>query len=188
MDVTQAIHSRRAVREFTAESVERAVLERLIDAAVQAPSAMNAQPWSFTVVEDRQLLSRVSTAAKAYLLRTPSQGASLHHLQEILNDPNFDIFYAAPALIVISSATPGQWAVEDCSLAAENLMLAACAEGLGSCWIGFAQAWLGTADGKAALGLAPNCLPVAPVIVGHPRSAMPQVPRRQPQIRWIGRA
>ena len=187
MDVTQAIHSRRAVREFTAESLERAVLERLIDAAVQAPSAMDAQPWSFTVVEDRQLLSRISNAAKAYLLRTSSQVAP-HHLREILNDPNFDIFYTAPTLIVISSATPGQWAVEDCSLAAENMMLAACAEGLGSCWIGFAQAWLGTADGKAILGLAPDCLPVAPVIVGHPRAAMKPVPRRPAQIRWIGRA
>jgi nitroreductase len=186
MDVTQAIHSRRAVREFTTQSVDKAMLGRLIDAAVQAPSAVNEQPWSFTVVQDKAVLSRISNEAKAYILRTPPKAMGSPHLQQILNDPKFDIFYAAPALIVISSLTPGQWAVEDCSLAAENLMLAACAEGLGTCWIGFAQTWLGTADGKATLGLAPKCLPVAPIIVGHPKSATPPVERRQPQVRWIG--
>jgi len=68
-----------------------------------------------------------------------------------LNDPNFDIFYGAPALIVISTVTQIPWAIEDSALAAENLMLAARGMGLGTCWIGFAQAWLGTPEGKAAL-------------------------------------
>ena len=108
------------------------------------------------------------------------------HLQEILGTPNFDMFYGAPALIVISSAAQTPWAVENCSLAAENLMLAACAEGLGSCWIGFAQAWLGTPEGRTALQLTAHELPVAPIILGHPKSAPPAVPRKEPQIRWIG--
>ena len=78
------------------------------------------------------------------------------------------------------------WATEDCSLAAENLMLAACGAGLGTCWIGFAQSWLGTAEGKALLGLPAPYKPVAPIIVGHPSSAAPSVPRKEPEIRWIG--
>ncbi len=188
MDLQQAIRSRRAVRAYTPEPVDRAVLLRLIDSAIQAPSAINEQPWSFTVVQDRGLLARISSESKAHMLATAANDAAMHRLQEHLRDPAFDIFYHAPALILIASVRADLWAVENCSLAAENLMLAACAEGLGSCWIGFAQTWLATPTGKAALGLPQAYLPVAPIIVGHPASATPAVARRTPEIHWIGAA
>jgi nitroreductase len=87
---------------------------------------------------------------------------------------------------VIAHETANRWAVENCSLAAENLMLAACAAGLGTCWIGLAQGWLGTAQGRTALRLPASALPVAPIIVGHPKSLPPPVPRKQPHVLWIG--
>jgi nitroreductase len=186
MDLQQAIRARRAVRAYTPEPVERALLLRLIDAAVQAPSAVNAQPWLFTVVQDQAALARISTESKAHMLASPPHGLSTEQFAQRLRDPEFDIFYHAPALIVISSVAADPWAVENCTLAAQNLMLAACAEGLGSCWIGFAQRWLATAAGKTVLGAPPACLPVAPIIVGHPRGAAPPVPRKPPEIRWIG--
>jgi nitroreductase len=186
MELRQAIYARRAVREFTPEPIERATLLRLIDAALQAPSAVNEQPWSFTIVQDRAVLARISSESKAHILRTPPKEVSSHRFEDMLRDPSFDIFYRAPALIVISSVTASQWAVENCALAAENLMLAACAEGLGSCWIGFAQAWLGTEAGKATLGLPAAYLPVAPLIVGHPAATPAPVPRKPPEVRWIG--
>ncbi|HUO18166.1 MAG TPA: nitroreductase family protein [Steroidobacteraceae bacterium] len=188
MDLQQAIRSRRAVRVFSSEPVERATLLRLIDAAIQAPSAVNEQSWSFTVVEDRNLLTRISAESKACMLATAAGDIAAHHLEGHLRDPAFDIFYHAPALIVISSVRADRWAVENCSLAAENLMLAACAEGLGTCWIGFAQTWLASAPGKAALGIPAAYLPVAPIIVGHPQGAAPAVPRKAPEIHWIGAA
>jgi nitroreductase len=88
-------------------------------------------------------------------------------------------------LVVISSVTDGPWAVEDCALAAENLMLAARAAALGTCWIGFAQTWLATAEGKATLGLPASYRAVAPIIVGNPKKLAPAVARKQPDIRWI---
>jgi len=185
MDLREAIYTRRAVREFTADPVDEKILRQLIDAAVQAPSAVNQQPWSFCVVRDKELLARISRDAKTHMLRT-SPAALSHHFQEILTDPKFDIFYHAPALVVISSVAESPWAVENCSLAAENLMLAARAAGLGTCWIGFAQTWLGTPEGKAALSLPTGYVPVAPIIVGHPKTAPPPVPRKEPEIRWIG--
>lgn len=186
MDIEQAIYGRRAVRQFTQASLDEAAIRRLIDAAIQAPSAVDEQPWSFTVVRDKPLLARISKAAKAHLLEAPPLSVPSHHLQELLGNPDFDIFYDAPALIVVSSVTRGEWAVENCALAAENLMLAACAEGLGTCWIGFAQRWLGTADGKAAIRLPADHVPVAPIIVGHPKASPPPVPRKEPRIEWIG--
>ncbi len=121
----ETIYSRRAVREFTAEPIDDNVLRQLIDAAIQAPSAVNEQPWLFSVVLDKTLLARISREAKAHLLKTTALGLLSHspRLQQILNDPSFDIFYRAPALIVISSVTKGTWDVENCTLAAENLIV-----------------------------------------------------------------
>ena len=185
MNLNDAIYSRRSTREFTAESVDELTVRSLTDCAIQAPSAVNEQPWSFAVIRDKELLRRVSTEAKAHMLAASRTGSSSPHFQELPRNPKFDIFYDAPVLIVISSVTGGQWAVENCALAAENLMLGACAEGLATCWIGFAQTWLGTPAGMATLGLPAAYLPVAPIIVGHPKSPPAPVPRKEREIRWI---
>jgi nitroreductase len=89
MDFMQAIYSRRAVREFTAESVDEKTLGQLIDAAIQAPSAVNEQPWLFSVVLNMELLSRISHEAKTHMVKTTPAGLLSHsrHFQEILNDP-----------------------------------------------------------------------------------------------------
>jgi len=186
MELLEAIDGRRSVREYTDEPVDDAVLRTLIDAAIKAPSAINQQPWAFVVVNDPALLTRISDQAKAHLLKA-SLGAPAHPFREMLNDPKFHIFYHAPVLVVIAAAEPTDWAVEDCALAAENLMLAAYAKGLGTCWIGFAQHWLATADGKAALGVPATYAPIAPIIVGHPRRQPPPVPRKAPEIHWLGK-
>jgi nitroreductase len=185
MQVQEAIFNRRSVRQYTDEAVDDATIRRLIAAATFAPNAVNQQPWRFTVVRDREVLSRISREAKAHMLATL---ATQHEerFRARLSDPAFDIFYHAPALIVISGRAQEPWIVEDCALAAQALMLAAFAEGFGTCWIGFAQGYLGTAAGKAVLGAPEEWLPVAPIIVGRPAVAAPPVPRLNPEIRWIG--
>jgi nitroreductase len=186
MDARQAIYGRRAVRDYTTEPVDEATLRALIDAAVQAPSAVNQQPWSFSVVRDKSLLARISQEAKAFMLRKTPVALVSHHFEELLASTAFNVFYNAPALIVISGLAASEWAVEDCALAAQNLMLSATAAGLGSCWIGFAQGWLATPEGKAALELPDDYRPVAPIIVGYPKFVPPPVARNEPRIRWIG--
>ena len=186
MELLEAIYTRRAVRDYSHAKVEQAQIEALIRAAIQAPSAMDHQPWSFCVVRDAALLRRISDEAKAHMLRTTPAGLVSHHFEEMLGNPAFDIFYNAPVLILISSSDDQPWGTIDCALAAQNLMLAARDAGLGSCWIGFAQGWLGTPEGKTALGLPPACTPVAPIIVGHPAGTVPPVPRNDPEIRWLG--
>ena len=186
MDLKEAIYTRRSVRNFTANPVDENTLAELIRAAIQAPSAVNQQPYSFCVVRDKAVLSTISRESKKHMLKSSPVGLMSHHFQEVLDDPRFDIFYGAPVLIVICTTTNIPWAVEDCALAAENLMLAARGMGLGTCWIGFAQAWLGTPEGKAALKLPTGYKPVAPIIVGHPKSTASAVPRKEPEIRWIG--
>jgi len=185
MDVGDAIYHRRAIRDYSTEPVDGATIRMLMETATQAPSAMNLQPWAFAVVQDRNVLARFSEQAKAYLLKTVAAGDALAPYRERFRDPNFNIFYDAPALVVICATSSATQAAEDCALAAQTFMLAAHAHGLGTCWIGFARPWLNTPAGKAALGIPDHYAPVAPIIIGHPSGAAPAHPRRSPEIYWV---
>jgi nitroreductase len=185
MDLMDAIYHRRAVREFSREPVDPELIRFVIAAAVQAPSAMNRQPWSFVVVEDQAALEHLSENAKALLLRTMREDTPLGHYRGLLADPGFHLFYHAPAVIVVCATSREEGVAEDCCLAAENLMLAAHGAGLGTCWIGFSRPWLDLPEGKKELGVPAHYVPVAPIAIGHPKAPMPAVPRNHPDILWI---
>jgi hypothetical protein len=70
-------------------------------------------------------LSKVSQAAKEHMLATMLEDPHTDHFRSRLTDPNYQIFYNAPVLVLISAAEQGPWIVEDCALAAQNLMLCA---------------------------------------------------------------
>ena len=186
MEINAAIYGRRSVREYASQAIEEQTIRDLIDAAVHAPNAVNQQPWTFTVVRDQAVLGRISRDAKSHMLATMPPDRHSAHFRSRLTDPNFHIFYHAPVLILISATEQGSWIVEDCALAAENLMLAAYAAGLGTCWIGFAQGFLNTSDGKKLLDLPKAWVPVAPIIVGRPKSIPVDIPRKAPDVRWVG--
>lgn len=184
MSVMDALYHRRSVRAYAARSVEPAVIHELLDAAVQAPTAMHEEPWAFAVVQDRGILDRLSESAKDWVRK--EAGLPESHLAkralELVNRPEFHVFYNAGTLIVIYTRMTGPFVVADCWLAAENLMLAACAKGLGSCVIGFAVAALNTPEWKAELRIPEEMTAIAPIIVGVPAGETPPVPRKQPQI------
>ena len=85
------------------------------------------------------------------MLETLPENPHEDRFRVTLSDPAFQIFYHAPVMILISGIAEVPWIVEDCALAAQNLMLAAYGLGLGSCWIGFAQRYLNTPAGKRHL-------------------------------------
>ena len=184
MSMLDTLGDRHSVREYKRESLPRSTIEALVRAATLAPSAMNEQPWHFTIVQNQTLLDTISDGAKAHVLS--SSLTMPEPMRAMLQDRAFQIFYQAPVLIVISAPETLPFAVEDCALAAENLMLAATAEGLGSCWIGFAQLFLSTKDGASLIGLPPGLRCVAPIIVGRPAAAPAPVARRAATIHWIG--
>jgi nitroreductase len=190
MDIAEAISGRRSTREYQSRVPDENLIRSLIEAATLAPNAVNEQPWTFTVVRDQGVLKQLSHDAKAHMLATMTPGiaagARAEHFRIRLDNPDFQIFYDAPALIVISGSTAGSYIVEDCALAAENLMLMAHSMGLGSCWIGLAQGYLSTPAGKKTLGLPASCVPVAPIIVGYPSAPPAVVPRKVPEVRWVG--
>jgi nitroreductase len=181
MNLIEAIHARRAVRAYSPRKVSDDAIGSLLAAAVQAPSAMNAQSWGFAVVQDAARLRRYSDLAKRMLLElSPDQ--KTRRYEQLLRDENFNIFYDASTLIVICATALGPYSDADCWLAAENLMLAACDQGLGTCCIGFAVPVLNTADVKAELQIPAGGAAVAPVIVGYPSAVVPPVARAAPKI------
>ncbi len=111
MDAIEALKSRRSIRTYADRPVERQIIEEIIDCARLAPTAMNDQPWDFVVITEKAALASIPPL--------------LGHAQFIAN--------AAFAVLVLSRAT--NYAVEDCSAATENLLVAAQAHGIGSCWV-----------------------------------------------------
>lgn len=185
MDAMETIYGRRAVRDYLESAPSPEELSALIESAIQAPSGMNRQPWSFVVVTGREALAQCSAKAKAYLARTLGDQRLVGHLAEMLASPAFNIFYNAPALVVICATDPDPMSLKDCCLAAQNLMLAAQATGLGSCWIGFSEAWLASPEGRAELNIPPELIPVAPIIIGRPAQAPAHPGRKPAEVRFV---
>lgn len=179
-----AIRNRRSIHNYSPQQISRDVVRMLLDAAVQAPTAMHEEPWAFAVIQDETVLKRLSDAAKV-LVSSEAERSSLRHAKRMLdlvNQPDFNVFYNAATLIVIYTKIQGPFVEADCWLAAENLMLAACANGLGTCVIGFAVGALNSPEWKAELKVPDEMTAIAPIIVGVPEGDPPRVPRKQPDI------
>ena len=186
MKLSEALANRRAVRDFLPDAVSQAVLQELIEAAVQAPSYMNLQPWSFAVVRERARVADLAAQARRHLLVSMTHQSPFFVQRDELAAPGFEMFYGAPALIVVCATQPGAHADSACAMAAFSLMLTAEASGLGSCWVSQAMPWFESAEGRAALKLAPEQRAVAPVILGAPAAAPLSPGRFKPRITWIG--
>ncbi len=162
MDILEAIHTRRSIRKFDGRPVAPELVDRLLEAAMAAPSAGNAQPWHFVVVTDRATLDAVPG----------------YH-------PYAAMCRQAPLAIVVCADPglekyPGFW-VQDCSAAVQNLLLAARGLGLGAVWTGLypdAGRMRGT---RALLGIPETVMPLALIPVGHTDQACERKDRFRPE-------
>jgi nitroreductase len=145
------IDTRRSVRAFTQQALEPNDIERLLRAGMQAPSAVNQQPWEFMVIQDKEMLDIVS-----------------------LTSPYSRLAAKAPLAIVPLAdeqrmRSPSHWE-QDLAAATQNILLRAVNLGLGA-------VWMGVAPSEERMGYLSNCLelpahirPFALVAVGHPAS------------------
>lgn len=130
-DVWELFPRQRAVRAFAAREVDDATVERVLEAAVRAPSGSNTQPWRFIVVRDREVKSALGEAyeeglREAYGDQVPARGQNRTPWAEV------------PVLVVVCVQVPGGTGRAGFQTGAsvypavQNLMLAARALGLGS--------------------------------------------------------
>lgn len=116
--VLQCIQKRRSCRKFTAQAVEDYKVESLLKAALWAPTSKNNRPWHFVVVDNPQLLGKLSECK-----------------------PHGSAFLAEAPLAIVVLADPSKsdvW-VEDCAIAAILMQITAEDLGLGSTWIQIRQ-------------------------------------------------
>lgn len=177
-----AIYSRRSVRYFTEEPVPDSMIETLLDAAIQAPSALNTQPWSFLIIQNKGLLRCISNEAKESLNQDREWHSTLERANVRVDNPKFDIFYGASTVIVICARRDGFEPIGDCYLAAQNLMLAAMAFDLATCPIGLARDILNSEAYKKELAIPASCTPILPIAIGYTNRIQAKTSRRPPPI------
>lgn len=110
MAIVPAIKKRHSIRQYLNKDVPQKLLDEVLKAAMFSPSAKNLRPWEFVVVRD----------TKQFLGLTPYTRS---------------LETAPVAIVIMADKDKSHHWVEDCSIAAENIMLQATALGLGSCWV-----------------------------------------------------
>ena len=161
MDTLTAINVRRSIRKYTGAAVAEETILRLIRAAMAAPSAGNERPWHFIVISERELLDAIP---------------KFHPYAAMLPQ-------ASVAILVCGDLTlekhRGYW-VQDCSAAAENLLLAAAALGLGAVWTGVYPEEERVSAMRRLLRIPDHVVPLALIPLGYPAEHPGPVDRFDP--------
>ena len=160
-DRLEFIFGRRSLRLYSPEAVSEAEVQKLLEAAMAAPSAAAKDPWRFVVVRNRQTLADIVAAL-----------------------PNGQMLAGAALGIAVCGELPAahdqqlSYLLQDCSAAIENLLLAAHILGLGACWLGVHPREQRMNALKKILSLPPSVIPVACIAIGHPAET------KQPRTRF----
>ena len=157
----EAILSRRSIRNYTEQPVSDEVLKELLNAAMSAPSAGNAQPWHFIVINEHKILDEIP---------------KFHPYSRMLKK--------APVAICVCGDLQrekfeGFW-VQDCSAATQNLLIAAQAKGLGAVWLGIYPREDIVDAMRKLLSLPEYVTPLSLVSIGYPAEQKPPVNRYDP--------
>ena len=174
MDVFEAIHSRHSQGKVKQDAVPRAVIEKLLSAAVQAPNHYKVRPWRFVVLtgESRNKLGDVFAASQ--LERKPD-------LPPEASDKTRALPLRAPLLIAVGVDKPSEEKVQEIenvaavAAACQNILLAAQAEGLAVKWR--TGEWARDPKIKEYLGFAADQHLIAFLYIGYPEFIAEYEPR-----------
>ncbi|MCI5221351.1 MAG: nitroreductase family protein [Candidatus Electrothrix sp. AR4] len=186
MTFDELLNNRRSVRNYQDKPVAVNVIQEMIKESTLAPNAGNEQPWKFIIVNNREMLRKISDESKKNILAriaaNPNDYAKKY--QGMLQNESFNVFYNAPCLVMILGPSHLKNLFVDCALAAGYFMMAASSRGLATCWVN-----LGTEihdpEMIRELALPDNCTIVAPIILGYPEKIPPVPKRNEPEILTI---
>jgi nitroreductase len=159
MDTIECIHTRRSIRKYTSQEVSDDLINQLLEAAMNAPSANNEQPWHFIVIKDKDILSRIS---------------QFHQYIRMAKDSPVGILVCSDNKL---NASQADFWVQDCAAATQNILLAAHALGLGAVWTGIYPKPELMRKFSDELTLPANIVPFAFIPFGHPAQKTGRVDR-----------
>ena len=173
--VKEAIMHRRAIRRFDDRQILEEDLQEILEAGLYAPSAGGRQGVIFAVCQDKEVNEKLGKIKRAN--SNPSMAKNGNYVSKeqpsIADDPNIaDAFYGAPTVITFFAPKNFLFSVDDCAVAAENMMLMADALDVGCCYIG--QGWTAFADpyGQEILkkwDIRGNYYAVMQLLLGYPK-------------------
>ncbi len=186
--VIEAINKRRSIRAYEPKPVPRELVQAVIDAGNEAPSAMNSQPWRFVAVQNeaakKNLLAAALPRAKRITEQVkdvdPERYELIKKRYAELPDP---VYYSAPAVIFVIGN--GRYAAHSCPLCCENMMLAAHALGLGTCWVGFGAMAVEEPEVRQLLELQDGEAIFGPILLGYPKGEAQRPNKKAANVKWI---
>jgi nitroreductase len=183
MEFRELLKKRRAVREFEDRQVEVSLIREIVQDSILAPNASNAQPWAFILINNKDIMKRISDESKKNILNEleANPQSTLTNYKPILENPEFNVFYNAPSVIYITGLKDKRTAIVDCTLAASYFMLSAADRGLGTCWIDLGSA-IKDPVLKKDIGLSEDYKIVATLALGYPAGIPGMPPRNEPNI------
>jgi len=175
--VIEAIKNRCSVRAYEPKPVPKDILNTIIEAGNAAPftSITRSQPWRFVVVQDPEFRQKLFQTAFPFWKNSvdgmkdayPELYKMATCLYDAMDDPKDVIYYNAPVIVfVIGPVGNGV----NCSLACENIMIAATSFGLGTCYVGFGAMIKGNAEVVKALELKEDEAIFGPILLGYPKT------------------
>lgn len=180
LTVWEAIETRRSIRNFAPDDVPDEMIEQILEATRLAPSAGNRQPWSFSVVKDKEVRKKLRRICwnQRFIEEAPVVivcfGDLERYFQVGRSASRYQKYLGSSDTSLISQKLT--FAIANTFIAIEHLVLMATALGLGTCWVGgFDDA----SEFNRLFGLADNLIPVAVIPVGYPADDItPPRPRR----------
>jgi len=170
--ILELIVRRQSDRKYSKQPVEKEKLGRIIEAGRMAPSACNAQPWKFIVVDEPVLLGQIAEAASAKLLGMNGfVGQAPLMIVVVREQPNFT------SKIGATIKNKG-YSLIDIGIASENICLQAEAEGLGSCMLG----WFDEPQVQKILGIPKTKRVELIITIGYPMSEKREKKRKPAEV------
>lgn len=174
--VVKTIMERRSIRKYKPQPVEREKMQTIVECGVNAPNAMNRQPWEIRVVDNPDFINGVT---ELYKKEQPKAA----------EDPNFkNMFRNAPTVVFVDRDVQSGSAEFDCGLLSENMMLAAQSMGIGSCCLGSPAAFMrspAAAEYLKKLGFSEGYELLYCIAFGYPDEAPAAKPRDLTKIKFV---
>jgi nitroreductase len=188
MELSEAIRGRRSIRRFKPDAVSREVLEKILQLAQWAPSAMNGQDWRFIVVRGPEKEKLMKISGSAFEDFRPILETNFKNKPQVIEASRIfmETLGGAPVVILAYGGKfpGGDEDLHSVSLAVQNILLAVHDAGLGAVWAD-AAVFHREKEINKLMGIEGRKL-VCLIPVGYPDETPKAPPRRDGRVQWIG--